>query len=231
MGRLFWLAVAVAGVVVIASGCGSSSSKTPVAGLPLWQRVLGSGDVPGFDAQMQAPSTLNLSQFIDDAKSSFIQITVASARKELTADGFRTATIATYPSGQKNGPLVASTVIWVGSAALAQRVVGWAANDSLQSCRNVCNAAINSFKVSGIPDARGAHRVNNGSAKPFESYDIVYANGPFVYDLFVLGPKPGAVKQDDLIAAAKAQYKRVKGVPLPRFLVRGGGPGSPTRKP
>ena len=35
--------------------------------------------------------------------------------------------------------------------------------------------------------------------------------GPFVYDLFVFGPKRAPSTKSDLIAAAEAQYNRVKG--------------------
>jgi hypothetical protein len=217
------------GSLFVAAGCGGNN-KHAVPGLPLWQRVLQSGELDDFDAQMQPPADLNLAQFITQAKPAFIRITAASARKELTADGFKRATIATYSGGQKSGPTVASTVIWVGSAAQAQRVVDWAAQDSLSSCPNICNATIEEFKVKGIPNAKGSHRFRGknaagaGAKNPFESYDIVYADGPFVYDLFVLGPKVGAVKQNDLIDAAKAQDKRVKGAPLPRSLTTRRGP-------
>ena len=221
------LAIAASALLVVA-GCGSGS-KHAVGGLPLWQRVIQGGELSGYDPQIQPPAILNLPQFIEQARPAFIRITAAGAQKELTADGFRMATIENLLNGAKNAPRIASTVIWVGSHAQAQRVVDWSGDDSLKECLLTCNAAFNAVKVSGIPGARGAHRANLGDVKPFESYNILFADGSFVYDLFVLTPKPGAVTEKDLIAAAKAQYKRVKGAPLPRFLVRRG--GAPVRKP
>jgi hypothetical protein len=213
------------GALLVAAGCGSSSNSV-VAGLPLWQRVVQGGELKGYDPQIQPPANLNLTQFIRQARPSFIRITDSSARNELTADGFKTATIENFPSGA--GPLVASSVLLVGSPSQAQRVVDWSSNDSLQPCPKTCNASFEAVKVSGIPGAKGAHRFNLPGTKPFEAYNILYADGPFVYDLFELGPKPGVVKEKDLIAAAKAQYKRVKGAPLPHYLVvrRGAPPAS-----
>ena len=40
-----------------------------------------------------------------------------------------------------------------------------------------------------------------GGAKPFEIYDIAFADGPGVYDLF-LRSEAGTVNKSDLIAAA-----------------------------
>jgi hypothetical protein len=79
---------------------------------------------------------------------------------------------------------------------------------------------IEPFDVSGIPGAKGVRRFRDrpvvANENPFESYDIVYADGPFVYDLFTLGPKLGTLNKSELIAAARKQYDRVKGSgPLP----------------
>jgi len=226
LSRRVSLAIATGGLVVVA-GCGSGS-KHIVAGLPLWQRVLQGGELSGYDPQIQPPKILDLAQFIPQAEPAFIRITDANARRELTADGFKNATIESFPNGAGDAPMVASTVILVGSHAQAQRVVNWDGKDSLQPCPKTCNASFEDVKVSGIPGARGAHRFNLPGTKPFEAYNILYADGPFVYDLFVLGPKQGVVKEKDLIDAAKAQYKRVKGAPLPHYLVRRGGGPTPT---
>lgn len=216
--------------LLFVSGCGGGSKST-VAGLPLWQRLIEGGELKGYDAQMRPPAMLNLAQFISQADSSFVVATDASARKELTRDGFRQATIEVFPGSKPKAPLVASTVIWVGSPTQAQRVVDWSNNDSLQPCPENCTAAWNPVKVSGIPGAKGAYRHNRRvGVRPFESYDIAFADGPFVYDLFVSASTPGTFNQRDLLNAVKAQYKRVKGAPLPRYLVFGKG-GPPTKKP
>jgi hypothetical protein len=215
--------VIAASATAVLAGCGSSS-KSVAAGLPLWQRVVQGGELSGYDPQIQPPQMLDLTQFVEQARPSYVRTTVPSATRELKADGFKTATIENFPSGA-GGPTIASSVLLVGSASQAQRVVDWSVGDSLQPCPKTCNAQWKAVKVSGIPGAKGAHRSNLPGTKPFEGYNIAYADGPFVYDLFVVGPKPGAVQEKDLIAAVKAQYKRVKGAPLPHYLVvRGNGP-------
>ena len=207
-------------VMLVLSGCGSSSKKS-VAGLPLWQRVILGGELVGYDPPLQPPPTLNLAQFVVQAQPSYIEITKASATKELMADGFRMATIETFPGSSPKAPLVASSVLWVGSPQQAQKVVHWTVTDTMLPCPETCNAQWNAVKVSGIPGAMGAYRHNIVSARRrFESYNIAYADGPFVYDLFALDQNPGTLKQKDLLNAVKAQYKRVKGAPLPRYLVR-----------
>jgi hypothetical protein len=212
------------------SGCGGGSKGT-VAGLPLWQRLIEGGELKGYDAQMQPPAMLNLAQFIRQADTSFVAATDASARKELTNDGFRQAMIEVFPGSSPKAPLVASTVIWVGSPARAQRLVDWSTNDFLQPCPGNCTAAWNPIKVSGVPGAKGAYRHNRlAGVRPFESYDIAFADGSFVYDLFVTAHKPGTFNQHDLLNAVRAQYKRVKGAPLPRYLVFGKR-GPPAKKP
>ena len=213
----------VAGATALLAGCGSSS-KSVAAGLPLWQRVVLGGELSGYDPQIQPPQMLNLSQFVAQARPSYIRITVPSAIKELKADGFKTAMIEDFPNGA-GGPTIASSVLLVGSPSQAQRVVDWSVGDSLQPCPKTCTAQWKAVKVSGIPGAKGAYRSNLPGTRPFEGYNIAYADGSFVYDLFVLGRKPGSVTENDLIAAVKAQYKRVKGAPLPYSLViRGNGP-------
>ena len=88
----------VAGATALLAGCGSSS-KSVAAGLPLWQRVVLGGELSGYDPQIQPPQMLNLSQFVAQARPSYIRITVPSAIKELKADGFKTAMIEDFPNG------------------------------------------------------------------------------------------------------------------------------------
>ena len=168
--------VFAASALVVVAGCGSGTKHT-VGGLPLWQRVIQGGELSGYDPQVQPPAILNLAQFVEQAQRSFIRITPVSAKKELTADGFRMATIENLLSTDQKTTTVASSVIWVGSPAQAQHAVDWSADDSLKQCRLLCNSGFNAVKVSGIPAARGAHRANLGDVKPFESYNILFADG------------------------------------------------------
>ena len=201
-----------------AAGCGGT---TPVAdrqpALPLSQRVLKDGEVPGFAAN-SSPAPLNLDGFVKTAKDAFVRITPKGAVRELTADGFSGAMIAVQQS-TKTPAVFASTVVQLGSPARAEKVLSWVYNDSTSPCPNVCTVDIETFDVPGIPGAKGIKRSRAedtdgaGPEVPFESYEVEFADGPFLYDLITLGAKPGEVSQDAMIAAAKVLYGRVANSP------------------
>ncbi len=210
INRLRWLLLTVC-VVGLLPGFGMAANAS--APLPLWQRVLLGGELKSFNPQAAPPVLLNRKQFIQQAEPSFVLITPKSALRELTTDAFKAATIITLRNGNKS-LLVASTVIQAGSSAKARRIAAWSSFDGLQPCRTTCDVRIEPFDVSGIPGAKGVRRFRDrvvAKESLFESYDIVYADGPFVYDIFTLGPKLGTFNKSELIAAARRQYDRVKG--------------------
>lgn len=208
------LALATAAV----AGCGGT---TPVAerqpALPLSQRMLEDGDLPGFAAD-SSPAPLDLEGFVEMAKDSFIRITPEGAVRELTADGFSVAMISIQQS-TGTPALIASTVMQLGSPAKAQRAKAWVYTDSTSPCPNMCNVAIEPFDVPGIPGAKGirrsrAHDTDGaGPDEPFESHEVQFTDGPFLYDLLTIGAQPGEVSTDGMIAAARALYGRVANSP------------------
>jgi hypothetical protein len=209
------------------TACGGSSPATapgPVPGayaptaLPLWQRVLGSGELSGFVSELSPPKLLDLDSFIDQAKVAFIRLTPAEVRRELTNDAFRGAVISSLSSSASKDMIAASVVVQFGSPVQAERASRFFTSDSLETCRNTCNVQIARFD---IPDlhAQGSHRMRSeaaagaGDEQPFESYDVGFVDGPFVYDVFVLAPRPGMVAGNTVVAAVRALYARVHGSP------------------
>jgi len=207
--------------LAVVAGCGGGGDQKAASGapLPLWQRVLLGGDIQGFVPDPEPPALLDLQAFVDQAKDAFVRITPEEAVRELTADAFAGATITTQARAQVDHPIVASAAVQLGSEAQAERLLEWAYADSLSPCPNVCNVDIETFDVSGIPGAKGIRRSRTenasgaGDGGPFESFEIEFVDGPFLYDVLTLGAMPGEIQRDDVIAAAQALYERVKGSP------------------
>ncbi len=214
------LCIAMLALATLAvAGCGGTAQTTESRiALPLWQRVLQGGDMPGFVADKNPPVALDLPAFVDQAKESFVRITPEGAVRELTADGFRGAMITTQQLVGKK-PIVASAVIQLGSSAQAEKAMAWAYTDSTSPCPDVCNVDIEPFDVPGLPGAKGVRRSRDedtggsGPNDPFEAFEIQFTDGPFLYDVLTLDARPGDVAKEDVIPAAKAIYKRVAGSP------------------
>jgi len=206
-------------VAAALAGCGGTvPAAEKHAALPLWQRVLQAGDLPGFAADRKPPTALDLNAFVEQAKPAFVRITPQGAVRELTTYGFRGAMITTQQIPEQQ-PFVASTVVELGSPPQAEKALDWAYTDSTSPCRHICNIDVETFEVPGIPGAKGVRRSREkdaggtGPNDPFESFDVQFTDGPFLYDLISLGARPGEVSRDDVIAAAKALYQRVAGSP------------------
>jgi hypothetical protein len=228
------LFVATIVLLGLAAGCGgvagtgsngveSESARPLIAGehpaaLPLWQRVLQSGELAGFVTDSRPPQFLNLDEFVAAAKPAFIRITPAEAKQQLASAGFRRALIAGLALPGEDDVLAASVVVELASAAQASRASAFFTADSLEPCANTCNITISKFDVPEI-GATGSHRSRDAAAagagddKPFEAYDVGFTDGAFLYDIFVLTPRPGMVERAAIAAAARALYERVHGSP------------------
>jgi hypothetical protein len=93
--------------------------------------------------------------------------------------------------------------------------------DSVRPCPESCGQSAEEFDVPDIPGAFGTHRFataeniqQTGDTKnhPFDSYEIVFADGVFAYRM-ILNGSPGKVTQDEAEGIAKSLYDRVKGQP------------------
>ncbi len=185
-------------------------------GLTLSQRVLQKDELSGFTPQPN-PKILTLRAFVKEAAPSYVQITAKSAHQRLAAAGFRAAVISQLASSRRSDLIVASTVIQLGSARQAETTLQWASTDGLRPCPHVCNVSVEPFPVGGIPGAKGVRRSRAENASgagpkaPFEAYDIEFADGAFLYDVFAVAPRPGSFKRNELIAAVTKLYERVHG--------------------
>jgi hypothetical protein len=76
------------------------------------------------------------------------------------------------------------------------------------------------FDVDDIDDAQGVRRYATPQAikaagdegKPYDSYEIQFADGVFAYRITFFGP-PGSVSEEQAKEIAKSVYDRVKGAP------------------
>jgi len=93
--------------------------------------------------------------------------------------------------------------------------------DSLRPCPETCGQSAEEFDVPDIPGAFGTHRfataesiqqAGDTEGRPFDSYEIVFADGVFAYRE-ILDGAPGKVTQDEAEEIAKSLYDRVKGQP------------------
>jgi hypothetical protein len=220
MLRILSITLGLLVFVVSTAGCGGGNDGAgSVPPLALSERVFAGGELEGFTAQPGPRAPLTLDAFVEAAKDAFVRITPQGARDELTADGFVGAVIVPLTPPEKDAPVVASTVVQLGSPAQARQAMAWAYADSLSPCPNVCNVVIEPFDVPGIPGAKGIRRsrpedpAGSGPTEPFESFEIEFTDGPFLYDVITLGAKPGEIQGGDIVAAARALYGRVKGRP------------------
>ena len=111
-----------------------------------------------------------------------------------------------------------------GSDAGATDAVDLLHADGLEPCPETCAFAITEFDVDGIPNARGVQRIATQEALdavgdtdrfPHAEYKILFADGPFSYDLTLFGP-PDEVSEQQAEEIAAKLYDRVAGAPPPQ---------------
>jgi len=217
------LSLLVALLVAACGGGSTAGSSQNAAPLPLWQRVLQSGELAGFNADTHPPQLLDLATFVDESQPAFVQLTPEQASAQLAADGFESGLISgLHLPGNKN-VVAASVVVRLGSAEQARRAAAFFTADSLKSCLHTitCDVEIRPFDIKNI-DAHGVRRsrsVLTGAQPPdlpFEAYDVGFTDGPFLYDVWVWTPKPGMVSPEEITGAVKSLYARVhRSPPLP----------------
>ena len=114
-----------------------------------------------------------------------------------------------------------SSVIQLDSEDGAANALQWVHEDRLKPCPKTCAVQISEFEVDGIPDAQGVRRSQNAEDieavgregdMPFEAYEVLFSDGPFVYTVDVHGP-PGSVTEEQVQEIASALHSRVEGAP------------------
>jgi hypothetical protein len=186
--------------------------------IPLWQRVLQGGDLPGFIPQSAPPPLLSEKVFVSRSQGNFVRVTKAQVGARLTKDGYRHAVIEELFGRTKTS--AASVVVQLGTPAQAHDFLTFAYNDTLQPCPNTCTVNAFQFAVAGIPGAKGSRRVRfkaEGPKQPaFEVDSVYFADGPLAYAVLE-NAQPNGANRPALIAAAAKLYHRLHGsLPPPR---------------
>jgi hypothetical protein len=213
--RARWLLlIACAGILVTAGTAAAGMPKV----LPLWQRVLQGGDLPGFIPQSAPPPLLSKAVFVRLSRENFVRVTPAEVTARLTMDGYRHAVIEELTGRNKTN--AASAVVQFGSPLQAQDFASFLSEDTLQPCPNTCAVSAFRFAVPGIPGAKGTRRVqltaNGPKRPPFEQAFVIFTDGTVGYGL-VERAGPNQVNKKALVAAAVKLYHRVHGsIPPPR---------------
>jgi hypothetical protein len=196
--------------------------------LPLEQRVAGEADAPG--SQPDPEETPLAIRGIEDVRSlpdGLFPLTdeAVSAMEEA---GFVSALVDTrfYPSGEGTEHIgderhLATLVIRMGSDEGAADVADLLHDSHLKPCPGSCAVAVSTFEADDIPDAQGIARVTTAErledtgedGDPFSVYKIIFADGPFVYELDMFGPPDKVSSQQELEEIAKKLYERVEGSP------------------
>jgi hypothetical protein len=209
--------------VLVLAGCGGGESKEP---LTLAQRVVLEEDAPGSkpDPVEKGQQTADFDEFID----ALSELAIDPDRETMTGvfreAGFQEAIADARFFGEthsRTSPHIFSTAIQLQSAEGAAKALEWLHADSLKPCPKTCAVQISEFEVDGIPDARGVRRsqsaedieaVGRKDDLPFDSYEVLFSDGPFVYTVDVHGP-PGSVTEEQVQEIASALHSRVEGAP------------------
>jgi hypothetical protein len=211
----------VAAGVVACGGDGDGGSLTT-----LEQRLIRESEVPG--SQPDPRETRVVASSLDEFASSPDYVAGADIdRSKLEEAGFVSAIHVTrfYPktpgaahTGEE--PHVRMLVIRFDSEEGAQKGGDLLHEKSLEPCPETCAQQITRFEVSGIPDVMGVRHYTSAAdleatgepGDPFDSYEILFTDGSFAYELEVFGP-PGQVSQKQVEEIAGKVYERVQGAP------------------
>lgn len=220
--RLHALALLLLAVFAVA-GCGGEEAQP----LTLEQRVLTAEDAPGSkpDPMETRRQTTDFDQFITALKEIAIDPdeTVTGVFREA---GFQGAVEDVRFFGETHSPdapHIFSSVIQLESEDGAQSAIDWFHADSLKPCPKTCAVRISEFDVSGISGARGIRRsqsaedierLGQAGDVPFESYTVIFSDGPFAYSVDLSGA-PGSVSEEQASEIAQAFHGRVEGAPPP----------------
>ncbi len=112
-----------------------------------------------------------------------------------------------------DGPDANVGVVQLGSDEDARKALDYVRKEALkQPCFAVCAVDSREFAVAGIPGAKGVHHTPlrdppPNAPPPFEDYGVAFTIGPRLF-LVGAGGEPGQIKQERVLAAARALYER-----------------------
>lgn len=212
-------------VLLALAACGGEDNKEPAT---LAQRVVAEEDAPGSkpDPVEKRQQTADFEEFIDALGERAIDPDKKTMTEVFTEAGFEEAMADTRFYGathRMTSPHISSSAIQLQSEEGAGNAFEWLHADSLKPCPKTCAVQISEFDVDGVPDARGVRRsqsaedieaVGREGDVPFDSYQVLFSDGPFVYTVDVHGP-PGSVTEEQVEEIATALHSRIEGAPPP----------------
>ena len=220
---LLAIAALLATCIVACGGDGGGAEP-----LTLEQRLLRESEAPG--AEPDPRETRIVARSLDEFASSADYVVAADIdRSKLEEAGFVSAVHDTrfYPktpgaSHTGEEPHVRMLVVRFASDDGAREGADLLHEKSLEPCPETCAQRITEFDVSRVPDARGIRHYTTAEeleatgepGEPFDSYEILFTDGSFAYELEVFGP-PGEVSQKQVEEIAGKVYERVQGAPAP----------------
>jgi hypothetical protein len=227
---LFLLLSVLAAVGLCACG-GGSGEATTTGPLALDQRVPTEDDAPGsgVDPVEKTQTASTPEEFDQKMGDAFVNPTKQEQKEFLTLP-FVGAIRATrfFPSEpgaehSRDDVHVFSLVVQFETPDAAKRMADFFHTDGLRPCPHSCAFSVSEFDVSDIPDATGVRRyaseeaiqaAGTGEDRPYDSYEIYFADGIFAYFINLGGP-PGKPSQDKAEEIAGNLYDRVHGAAVP----------------
>jgi hypothetical protein len=219
-------------VAVLLAGCGGDDETSPES---LNSRLLPASEVPGFKVKRR----FEWDNAIDLTAQGFFlpQSTPPSEVVEVAEEaGFEAGVGEELEMKMGLGMIVIAAKF--GSDDGARDMVDRLHRENLQQpCYGVCSQIQSDLPVTGIPDAKGAQSLPDpkpppNAPPPFVGYAVEFAVGPYLYVVGASGPapEPGAptgtprqpaprsgggqppiLKKQQVLDAAAALYKQVKG--------------------
>ena len=218
-------AVLLAIALVVATGLVACGGDEEAAPLTLEQRLLRESDVPGSKVD---PVEVRLTADDLDEFTGWQDVRAAEIdRSKLEDAGFvsaihETRFIPNTPGGPHthDAPHVRILVLQFESDDGAVTGVDLVHKEGLKPCPGECAVQFEEFDVSGVPDAEGTRRfttqealeATGGEGVPSDSYTIVFADGPFVYEVEGFAD-PGEISKKQIEEIAQKVHDRIEGAP------------------
>jgi hypothetical protein len=219
-----------AAAVLGMTACGGSSSQATSTGpLTIVQRVPNEDDAPGSkpDPVETTQTASTQLEFVQKMGDNFVNPTNQEKQEFLHSDFVQAIRATRYfppsPSAphSRDDAHVFTMVLQFETPASAKRMADLFHTDGLRPCPQSCAFSVTEFDVGGIPGATGVRRyataadiqaAGTSDERPYDAYDIFFADGDFAYHVRLGGP-PGTTSEDKAKEIAQNLYDRVEGRP------------------
>lgn len=222
------------GLVGCGGDDGGGSDGESAKSLTLEQRLLRESEVPGskvdpVEVGLTADSLVKFTNWPEYVPAAEID------RDKLEQAGFvaaihETRFIPKTPGGEhtRDAPHVRMLVMQFDSDDGAATGADLVSENDQKPCPGDCATQIEEFDVSSVPDANGIRhlttaeslKATGGEGEPSDAYTIVFADGPFTYEVEGFG-NPGEISKQRIEEIAKKVHDRVEGAPAPETQATG----------